>query len=92
MQEAKKLRRKLKRAGGAVQEIKTEGGKAKRSGNKVKPVYNSEGKIVFSKFDFTEDSAALAAEKKKILDPKSALQKIKKQKENLKTLKEKGQF
>ncbi len=54
----------------------------------TKKVYNNDGKVVFSKFDFTseETSGAGPAEMKKNLDPKSALQKIKKHKEKVQSL------
>ncbi|XP_059093526.1 surfeit locus protein 6 homolog [Tigriopus californicus] len=66
----------------------------------TKPVYNSEGKVVFSKFDFSEDSAPTSEVKAKIsgpggikaADPKAALQKIKKHKEKIKTLKAEGKM
>ena len=54
---------------------------------KQKPIFNVDSKIVFSKIDFAESE-----KKKKGLDtnPKNLLAKIKKQKEDLKELKESG--
>ena len=60
------------------------------AGNQVKPIYNSEGKMVFSKFDFTEEQKK--DEKKTQMDPKSALKKIQKEKEKLKSLEEIGEL
>ena len=57
------------------------------AGNQVKPIYNSEGKMVFSKFDFTEEQKD---QKKPQIDPKSALKKIQKEKDKLKSLEEIG--
>ena len=59
----------------------------------VKPVYNADGKMVFSKFDFTDDGGFKvdASEAKKIqLDPKAALAKLQRHKEKLKTLAAEG--
>ncbi|XP_040574547.1 uncharacterized protein [Lepeophtheirus salmonis] len=57
-----------------------------------KPVYNSDGKVVFSKFDFSElnGNKIQNGPTKKTLDPKAALKKIQSQKEKLQSLKEKG--
>lgn len=56
-----------------------------------RPIYNSEGRMVFSKFDFgeltTPDTSSM---KKTNLDPKAALHKIKKVKEKVKELEAKG--
>merc|ERR1712061_434880 len=54
----------------------------------TKAVYNNEGKMVFSKFDFANrELAGSGSNKKSInLDPKSALNKIKKQKEKIQSL------
>eukprot|EP00095_Tigriopus_kingsejongensis_P002035 maker-scaffold556_size137522-snap-gene-0.29 protein:Tk02035 transcript:maker-scaffold556_size137522-snap-gene-0.29-mRNA-1 annotation:"surfeit locus protein 6 homolog" len=88
--EKKKMQKKLVKAGqtGVV------------NGDRItpattKPVYNSEGQVVYSKFDFTEQPQP---QKAKVLgpggvkssDPKVALQKIKKHKEKLKSLKQAG--
>lgn len=56
---------------------------------KAKPVYNAEGKMVFSKFDFTATNGHGSTHKKN-KDPKLALQNIQKEKEKLKKLEEKG--
>lgn len=53
-----------------------------------KPIFNSEGRMVFSKFDFGELSTPSSG--KKTLDPKAALLKIKKEKEKVKLLESKG--
>lgn len=87
--EAKKLQKKLLQTGKA---LTTKTGKVKPGGPQAKPVYNSEGKMVFSKFDFTEENGTNAEEKKKKLDPKSALQKIKQHKEKIDSLTAVGRF
>ena len=58
----------------------------------TKPVYNNEGKMVFSKFDFANGELAGSNPSKKTLnqDPKSALNKIRKQKEKIQSLEAKG--
>lgn len=56
-----------------------------------KPIFNSEGRMVFSKFDFGELTTPSAIQKKTTLDPKAALLKIKKVKEKVKHLEEKGE-
>jgi len=56
-----------------------------------KPIFNSEGRMVFSKFDFGELTAPTPVLKKTTNDPKAMLQKIKKVKEKLQTLAEKGE-
>ena len=61
----------------------------------VKPVYNADGKMVFSKFDFTDDGGFKVddSDAKKIqLDPKAALAKLQKHKEKIKTLEAEGKF
>ncbi|GLH10823.1 hypothetical protein R5R35_011920 [Gryllus longicercus] len=63
------------------------------SSKPAKPVFNSEGKMVFSKFDFAE-SPFIGNEtrnKKETKDPHKLLRKIEKQKEKLKLLEEKGE-
>lgn len=55
-----------------------------------KPIFNSEGRMVFSKFDFGELTTPTAALRKTNLDPKAALHKIKKVKEKVKHLEEQG--
>jgi len=59
-----------------------------------KPVFNAEGRMVFSKFDFTDDGGFKAEDttKKVSLDPKSALAKLEKHKERIKSLAEQGKF
>ena len=55
----------------------------------AKPVYRNDGKMVFSKFDFANAEMAgtkASGNDKKHLDPKSALNKIKKHKEKLESL------
>lgn len=84
--EAQKLKKKLLASGQAVKSP----AQKKSSGNKVKPSYNHEGKMVFSKFDFSEDGSS--SKKKQSLDPKSALQKVQRNKEKLKSLEEIGKL
>ncbi|XP_034234221.1 surfeit locus protein 6 homolog [Thrips palmi] len=57
-----------------------------------KPVYNSEGKMVFSKFDFSDVGSVndLKKKKKETKDPKKILEKLKEKKETLKKLKDEG--
>lgn len=93
--EKKKLQKRMVKASSAVQS----NGNAITPAN-TKPVYNSEGKVVFSKFDFSEDSAPISEGKAKAkvsgpggikaADPKAALQKIKKHKEKIKSLTAEG--
>ncbi|KAE8751291.1 hypothetical protein FOCC_FOCC001862 [Frankliniella occidentalis] len=58
-----------------------------------KPVFNSEGKMVFSKFDFSEIGSQKEEKKKKkeLKDPRKILEKLKEKKETLKKLKDEGQ-
>ena len=68
---------------------------AKVGAKPVKPVFNSSGKMVFSKFDFTDDKGFKVDEadsqlKKPSLDPKSVLAKLQKQKEKIKNLEAEG--
>ncbi|KAK3920310.1 Surfeit locus protein 6-like protein [Frankliniella fusca] len=58
-----------------------------------KPVFNSEGKMVFSKFDFSEIGSHKEEKKKKkeLKDPRKILEKLKEKKETLKKLKDEGQ-
>lgn len=56
-----------------------------------KPIFNSEGRMVFSKFDFGELTTPSPIQKKTTLDPKAALIKIKKVKEKVKHLEGKGE-
>ena len=79
----KKLKAKLARGEQKGSGIKTAGG------NKhAKPVYNNEGKMVFSKFDFTNGECAIGggSTKKPALDPKAALGKIQKHKDKIQSL------
>ena len=63
--------------------------------SKAKPVFNAEGKVVYSKFDLgtkstiNGGSAATTSNPKK--DPKAALASIQKQKEKLKKMEDKGE-
>ncbi|PSN35561.1 hypothetical protein C0J52_12495 [Blattella germanica] len=60
-----------------------------------KPVYNSEGKMVFSKFDFSESGAktkVLSKKEKEERDPQKILKKIEKQKSKLKDLEREGEL
>ena len=59
--------------------------------SKAKPVYNSDGKMVYSKFDLGTKSALNGTQNNKKKDPKSTLQSIQKQKDKLKKLEEKGE-
>ncbi len=54
----------------------------------TKPVFNAEGKVVFSKFDFSGENGDgdHQSKKKKKLDPKAALGQIQKQKEKIQSL------
>lgn len=63
----------------------------KKTAKPVKPVYNSEGKMVFSKFDFSEQGGGTGEAKKQNLDPKSALRKIEGHKQKIKKLEEIGE-
>jgi hypothetical protein len=68
---------------------------AKAGAKPVKPVYNADGKMVFSKFDFTDDGGFKVdnAEPKKIkLDPKAALAKLQKHKDKIKSLEAEGKL
>lgn len=56
---------------------------------KPKPVFNSEGKMVFSKFDFSEIGMKKKLPKNKN-DPKKILQQLQQRKEKLKELEESG--
>ncbi|XP_067009384.2 surfeit locus protein 6 homolog [Anabrus simplex] len=91
----KKEERKLKKSLLKVKKSKGEfEDKIKPTVKPAKPIYNSEGKIVFSKFDFTESSAAAETIKKKDKeprDPQKILQKLQKQKEKLKKLENEGE-
>ena len=81
--EEKKLKAKLAR-----KEQKGNFQKTPGNAKPAKPVFNSDGKMVFSKFDFTNGECAIGGEsaKKPALDPKAALGKIKKHKEKIQSL------
>ena len=83
--EDKKLKKKLAQAGKEIVQNKA------KANAKAKPsVKNSEGKVIFSKFDFTTDPT-IASAKKAVDNPKEALSKLEKKKEKLKSLESKGQ-
>lgn len=90
--EEKKLKKKLVQQslkGNTPAGGKEGGKKANGHMGKQPAVYNAEGKVVFSKFDFTEENATgdgVGKKKKGKIDPKSALQKITKHKEKIKSL------
>ena len=71
---------------------KTSNGKCV-TGSNAKPVYNANGKMVFSKFDLSNGTGSQfgSDSKSKKPDPKSTLQSIQKQKEQLKKLELKGE-
>lgn len=79
----KKLKAKLARG-----EQKGNSVKAPAGAKPAKPVYNNDGKMVFSKFDFTNGECAIGGgtTKKPALDPKAALGKIQKHKEKIQSL------
>lgn len=61
----------------------------------LKPIYNSEGKMVFSKFDFSESgfkSEVLEKKGREERDPHKMLKKIEKRNEKLKELEMKGEM
>ena len=73
--------------------VKTETTFASKIILKQKPIYNSEGKMVFSKFDFSESgvkTAALSRKDKDERDPRKILKKIEKQNEQFKEMVEEG--
>jgi len=79
----KRLKAKLSRGEQNGSLVKVPGG-----AKPAKPVYNSDGKMVFSKFDFTNGECAIGGgdKKKPVLDPKAALGKIQKHKEKIQSL------
>lgn len=92
LKDENKLKQKLMKiggqnAGGGGNKVKMEALDA-AGGKAVKPVKTSSGKVVFSKFDFTEEAAV--AEKKHDIDPKAALKQIEKKKEKIKVLEDRG--
>jgi len=56
-----------------------------------KPIYNSEGKMVFSRFDFSESGFKDKVKGREERDPHKVLRKIEKQNEKLKELELKGE-
>merc|ERR1711890_150443 len=83
--EAKKKKKMMKigqnAGGGSGNKVKMEALEA-IGGKAAKPaVKTSTGKVVFSKFDFTEEAGL--AEKKQDIDPKAALKQIEKKKEKI---------
>lgn len=63
------------------------------SATKQKPVYNSEGQMIFSKFDFSELGTKQTDIKVPVIkDPQVALKKIKEEEKKLKELKEAGEI
>merc|ERR550519_2594440 len=92
LKEEAKMKQKLMKigqnAGGGGNKVKMEALEA-IGGKAAKPaVKTSSGKVVFSKFDFTEEAGL--AEKKQDIDPKAALKQIEKKKEKIKVLEERG--
>jgi len=89
MQEEKRLKSKLAKMAAAsstpTTSIPTNGI------SKAKPVYNSDGKMVYSKFDLGTKSTLNGTQNSKKKDPKSTLQSIQKQKDKMKRLEEKGE-
>lgn len=62
---------------------------------KMKPIYNNEGKMVFSKFDFSESgfkSEVVGKKEKEEKSPHKILKKLEKQNEKLKTLETEGEI
>lgn len=59
--------------------------------SKAKPVFNAEGKVVYSKFDLGTKPAQNGEQPTKKKDPKSMLQSIQKQKDTLKRLEDRGE-
>lgn len=71
--------------------IKSEASEPVVQNRPPKPIFNSEGKMVYSKFDFGELTTPSVGPKKVNLDPKAALNKMKKVQEKVKTLEAKGE-
>lgn len=87
----KKIRnkeRKMKQTLVDTSKVKTEEVKQEINEKVAKPVFNSEGKMVFSKFDFSD--IGKKEKKKGPTDPKKLLQNLEKQKEKIDSLKESG--
>ncbi|XP_018575032.1 surfeit locus protein 6 homolog [Anoplophora glabripennis] len=87
-QDERNAKQKLIRAAKLTNtEIKIEEGDTKP--NTTKPVFNSENKMVFSKFDFA--NLGMKRQKKQEKDPKKLLKKIDEQKDKLQKLEESGE-
>lgn len=74
----------------STETVKTEVPEPTVTSRPPKPIFNSEGRMVFSKFDFGELTTPSPILKKITLDPKAAMIKIKKTKEKVKFLEAKG--
>ena len=85
----KKMIRTEQRAAG-ITHVKSESGAEAPKVPRAKPVFNSEGNMVFSKFDFSEIGTKKKPPKSE-KDPKKALQIIQQKKEKLKALEEAGE-
>lgn len=85
----KLIRTEQKKVSGAVK-IKTEEVDGAPKQSRAKPVFNSEGHMVFSKFDFSEIGTK-KKQQKALKDPKKALQALKDKKEKIKSLVEAGE-
>ncbi len=99
--EAKRMRRKLAKAAGkkgqgASSPVKKK--TKKTSATPTKPIFNSEGKVVFSKFDFSGENGGGDGEDKAKkrhrgkADPKAALEQIRRQKEKIQSLEAIGEL
>jgi len=88
LKEELRLKSKLAKINAGTKPNKTPNGKCV-TGSNAKPVYNADGKMVFSKFDLSNGGGQASKSKKP--DPKSTLQSIQKQKEQLKKLELKGE-
>lgn len=86
LKKAKKERRRQK----MPKNIKSENGDV--APKKQKPVLNSEGQVIYSKFDFSVLGAKKTDLKKPKVDPKIMLQKLKEQEKMVKNLKEEGKI
>jgi len=89
-QKKKNLRIEKWTSGGVVKHENVEK-VAKLVTKPTKPVFNSQGKMVFSKFDFSE-SGVPEGKKKGEKDPRKILETLQKQKETVKELREAGQL
>nr|AKD28031.1 surfeit locus protein 6-like protein [Glypta fumiferanae] len=86
----KKIARMEQNGGGAMTRVKIEDGAEAPKVSRAKPVFNSEGNMVFSKFDFSE----IGTKKKPPTserDPKKALQLLQHKKERLQELESAGE-